>query len=42
LREVISRYSENTHRLEVDNPIVTVDVNSPKDLQNAEELFVGM
>jgi molybdenum cofactor cytidylyltransferase len=42
LREVTSRYSEQTHRIELDNPIVTLDVNSPEDLQKAEELFVGM
>jgi molybdenum cofactor cytidylyltransferase len=41
LREVTHRYSENTYRLEVDSPIVTVDVNSPEDLREAQRLFAS-
>ncbi len=39
LREVTHRHSEDTYRMEVDSPIVTVDVNSPDDLRQAERLF---
>ena len=41
LKEVTHRYSNDTYRLEVDSPIVTVDVNSPEDLREAERLFEG-
>ncbi|MBI4281888.1 MAG: nucleotidyltransferase family protein [Chloroflexi bacterium] len=41
LREVTRRHTEDTYRLEVDSPIVTVDVNSPKDLREAQRLFAG-
>ena len=39
LREVTHRYGEDTYQVEVDSPIVTVDVNSPEDLQKAQALF---
>ena len=39
LREVTHRYEEDTYQVEVDSPIVTVDVNSPEDLQKAQALF---
>ena len=39
LREVTHRHSGETYRMEVDTPIVTVDVNSPEDLQEAQRLF---
>ena len=39
LREVTNRYGEDTYQVEVDSPIVTVDVNSPEDLQKAQALF---
>ena len=41
LREVTHRHSNETYRMEVDSPIVTVDVNSPEDLQEARKLFGG-
>ena len=41
LREGTHRHSEDTHRLEVDSPIVLVDVNSPEDLREAQRLFAG-
>lgn len=41
LREVTHRHSQNTYRLEVDTPIVMVDVNSPEDLREAQRLFAG-
>ena len=42
LREVTLRHSGDTNRVEVDSPIVTVDVNSPEDLREAERLFQGL
>ena len=42
LREVTHRHSEDTYRMEVDSPIVTVDVNSPEDLKEAQRLFAGL
>lgn len=39
LREVTLRYRDETHRLEVDTPVVTLDVNSPEDVEDAERLF---
>ncbi|MDP6102064.1 MAG: nucleotidyltransferase family protein [Dehalococcoidia bacterium] len=39
LREVTLRHRESTYKLQVDSPIVTVDVNSPEDLQEALTLF---
>ena len=41
LREVTHRHSEDTYRVKVDSPIVTVDVNSPEDLREAQRLFAG-
>jgi molybdenum cofactor cytidylyltransferase len=42
LREVTQRHSGETHRVEVDSPTVTVDLNSPEDLRQAEGLFEGI
>ena len=42
LREVVDRYREDTYRMEVDNPIVTADMNSPDDLKEAERLFEAL
>jgi molybdenum cofactor cytidylyltransferase len=39
LREVTNRYGKDTYQVEVDSPIVTVDVNSPEDFQKAQALF---
>ena len=39
LREVTHHHSKETYRIEVDSPIVTVDVNSPEDLREALRLF---
>lgn len=41
LREVTQHHSKETYRIEMDSPIVTVDVNSPGDLQEAQRLFAG-
>ncbi|MBF8266726.1 MAG: putative MobA-like protein [Dehalococcoidia bacterium] len=38
LREITHRHRENIYRLEVDSPLVTVDINSPEDLREAERL----
>ena len=42
LREVVDRYREDTYRMEVDNPIVNADMNSPEDLKEAERLFEAL
>ena len=42
LREITQRHRADTHRLEVDSPVVTVDLNSPKDLREAERLFESL
>ena len=42
LREVVDRYREDTYRMEVDNPIVNADMNSPEDLKEAEMLFEAL
>jgi len=39
LRAVSRRYREQTNRVEMDSPIVTVDVNSPQDVEQAKRLF---
>jgi len=41
LREVTHRYRDDIYQVEVDSPIVTLDVNSPEDLQRAQALFQG-
>ena len=42
LREVTHRHSKDTHRMDVDSPIVTVDVNSPEQFREAERMFEGV
>ncbi|MBI2855415.1 MAG: nucleotidyltransferase family protein [Chloroflexi bacterium] len=39
LRAVSRRYREQTNRIEVGSPIVTLDVNSPQDVEQAVRLF---
>lgn len=39
LRDVTLRHTNETHIMEMDNPIVTVDLNSPEDLSEAHRLF---
>ena len=41
LREVTLRHKDYTYQLQVDSPIVTVDVNSPEDLEKALALFAS-
>jgi len=41
LREVTRRHSEETYRMEMDSPIVTVDINSQEYLRQAQKLFDG-
>ena len=42
LRDVTLRYTSETHIVEIDNPIVTVDLNSPEDLLEAHRLFSSL
>ena len=42
LREVTHHHSKETYQIEMDSPIVTVDVNSPEDLQEAQRLFADL
>ena len=42
LRDVTLRYTSETHIMEIDNPIVTVDLNSPEDLLEAHRLFSSL
>ena len=41
LREVTRRYASDIYRLEMDDPVVRVDVNTPENLQAALPLFEG-
>lgn len=40
LRDITRRYVEYTYQMNVDNPIVLADVNSPGDLSKARDLFL--
>ena len=41
LREVTRRHASDIYKLELDDPVVRVDVNTPEDLQAALPLFEG-
>ena len=41
LREVTRRHASDIYRLEMDDPVVRVDVNTPENLQAALPLFEG-
>ena len=41
LREVTRRHASDIYKLELDDPVVRVDVNTPEDLQAAQPLFEG-
>ena len=41
LRAITRRYVEYTYQMDVDNPIVLADVNSPGDLSKARGLFLA-
>lgn len=41
LREVTRRHASDIYKLELDDPVVRVDVNTPEDLQAALPLFAG-
>ena len=41
LRQVVDRYKSDTNKLEVGDPVVHLDLNSPDDIRLAELTFSG-